>query len=132
MGIFILLGCLVIFGFFMAYFGDYYEVFLLECIGRVAGIISSFILVILLCFLPTLQSDFDYTKEKYYNLKSQVEYVESDMIFNDANLRNQVLEMNNKIASHKVYSKNWWIGKFYSEEIGNLPRLQWKSEQVFK
>lgn len=128
MGIFIICGALFVICILLAWLGEYCNLFTINIIGFAGAFIMGIILFISACFLPTLRSDFDYTKEKYYNLKAQVEFVESDMILNDANLRNQVLEMNNKIASHRVYSKNWWIGNFYSEEIGNLPRLQWKNE----
>ena len=129
MGFFIVFGSLLVLSILLAYascrwfWGDFCCV--LAC---VFGIISAFVLAVALIALPIQQSEFDYTKEEYYNLKVQVEYVESDIVLNDANLRNQVLEMNNKISSHKVYSRNWWVGVYYSKEIGNLPKLQWKNE----
>ena len=64
----------------------------------------------------------------HYNLKAQVEYIDKDDIVTSENLRNQVLNMNNTIDSHRVYHKNIWIGDFYSEKIGNLPKLEWKSK----
>ena len=128
MGLFIVLGMVLVLGFFAAYVGVYYDCDILDTIGWISSIASSVGFVIALLFLPTLQSEFDNTKEQYYNLKAQVEYVESDIVLNDANLRNQVLEMNNKISTHKVYSRNWWVGVYYSKEIGNLPKLQWKNE----
>ena len=76
--------------------------------------------------LLTIEKDFEYTEAQYNNLKEQVEDVEYDYILTDANLRNQVLEMNNKIAKHRTYCDNPWVGLWYSERIGNLENLQWK------
>lgn len=73
--------------------------------------------------------EFDYIKEKYYNLERQINTIEYDDIVTDKNLRNQVLEMNNIISEHKVKSKNVWVDAWYSEEIGKLKPLEWKSKK---
>lgn len=75
--------------------------------------------------LLTIEKDFDYIEAQYNNLKEQVDYVDYDYILTDANLRNQVLEMNNKIAKHHTYCDNPWLGLWYSEHIGNLENLEW-------
>ena len=102
-------------------------------IGIITGIASLFIGVALLILIPdaiiTYNSEFDYIKEEYYNLERQVNTIEYDDIVTDKNLRSQVLEMNNKISKHKVYSKSKIIGIWYSEEIGNLKPLEWKSKK---
>ena len=94
-------------------------------IGIIDSVISGIIFVIMLSILTTIESDFDYTKETYYNLKNQIEYVSHDDIVTSENLRNQVLEMNNIISKHKIYSKNKWTNLWYSSEIGNLTPLKW-------
>ena len=132
MGIFIVFGCLLVLSIIFVYASYRWYCDDLCVLGWVLGVISAFALAVALIALLVRQSEFDYTKEQYYNLKSQVEYVETDIILNDANLRNQVFEMNNKISSHKVYSRNWWVGTYYSKEIGNLPKLQWKNELKVK
>ena len=60
-------------------------------IGIIDSVVSGIIFVIMLSILTTIDSDFDYTKEKYYNLKNQIEYVSHDDIVTSKNLRNQVL-----------------------------------------
>ena len=75
--------------------------------------------------LLTIEKDFDYIEAQYNNLKEQVDYVDYDYILTDANLRNQVLEMNNTIAKHYTYCDNPWLGLWYSERIGNLENLEW-------
>lgn len=66
--------------------------------------------------------------EEYENLKYQVESVEKDYIVTDANLRQQVLEMNNKISKNKVYSSNIWVSAFYNPELGKCEKLAWKQD----
>lgn len=88
-----------------------------------------------LCFIGALvvtidlKSNFAYKEDRYNNLKAQVEMCDRDDIVTGANLRNQVLEMNNDIAKHRQYSKNVWIGMYYSERLGSLEPLQWKTNK---
>lgn len=91
------------------------------------AIITLSLLAALFCggSLLTIEKDFDYIEAQYNNLKEQVEYVDYDYILTDANLRNQVLKMNNTIAKHRTYCDNPWLGLWYSERIGNLENLEW-------
>lgn len=66
--------------------------------------------------------------EEYENLKYQVENIEMDYIVTDANLRQQVLEMNNKISKNKIYGDNIWISAFYNPELGKCEKLMWKQQ----
>lgn len=130
MGILITIIILFIAGFICIYYGDnnFYSDILV-----VGGILLSLIIgLALLCIIPDIISTrikFDYIKEEYHNLELQINTIEYDDIVTGANLRNQVLEMNNKISEHKVYSKNIWVNLWYSEEIGNLKPLEWKSKK---
>ena len=99
----------------------------LEPIAWIVGLFSSGVFVIMLMFAMTLSTQFDYTEEKYNNLKQQLEYVEYDDVVTSENLRNQVLDMNNEISHHKCYAKNFWVGMWYSKAIGQLQPLKWKS-----
>jgi len=94
-------------------------------------LISIFGLGFITCLACTidLKSNFAYNEDRYNNLKAQVEMCDRDDILTDANLRNQVLDMNNDISKHKQYSKNVWIGMYYSERLGSLEPLQWKSNK---
>ena len=106
---------------------DEYDVLQPLCFA--CGIIALCAEVCMLLSTITLSSEFAYTEAQYNNLKKQVEYADQDDIVTDANLRNQVLEMNNTISEHKCYSSNIWIGVWYSERIGNLEPLKWKSNK---
>ena len=99
-----------------------------EILGSVLTIICGLILVVMLLRTTTLSSDFAYIEEKYNNLKNQLEKIDHDDIVTGENLRNQVLEMNNKISMHKCYSQNKWVSMYFSEHIGNLEPLEWKSK----
>ena len=124
MGLFIFLALLVIAGLILAIrckslYSD------VDILGEVVAIMSVIVLVGVLCYSMTLPSKFSYEKAYYHNLKEQLEYVEHDDILTGENLRNQVLEMNCTISKHKCYSRNFFIGVFFSEEIGNLEPLRY-------
>lgn len=123
----IILICLFILGILFWTIGDKYDSFgsvIFGIFGSIVGIIGTIVIIIVGI---TLENDFEYTESQYYNLKSQVEYVDKDDIVTSENLRNQVLYMNNTIDKHRIYHKNFIIGDFYSERIGNLKKLEWKS-----
>ena len=115
-------------GIVFIYVGNEYDYFGLFMFGAIAACFSFIGLIICGCIGITLESDWEYTEAQYYNLKAQVEYIDKDDIVTSENLRNQVLNMNNKIDSHRIYHKNIWVGDFYSEKLGNLPKLEWKSK----
>jgi len=119
--------CLLFLGGLFWIIGDKYDligqvIFGIFC--SVTGVIGSIVVIIVGI---TLENDFEYIESKYYNLKNQVEYVDKDDIVTSENLRNQVLHMNNTIDKHRIYHKNFVMGDFYSERIGNLKKLEWKS-----
>lgn len=108
--------------------GMKYDCFGLYICSAITACLVLIALIICICVGMTIESDWEYTEAQYYNLKAQVEYIDKDDIVTSENLRNQVLDMNNTIDSHRVYHKNMWVGDFYSEKIGNLPKLEWKSK----
>jgi hypothetical protein len=96
--------------------------------GFLCTVIGGLVVFFILLFLMEKESQFAYREDQYNNLKAQVEMCDRDDIVTDANLRNQVLEMNNDICKHRRYSINVWTGMFYSKRIGDLELLQWKSD----
>ena len=123
----IIVLCLFIIGLILVRLGYQEDYDVIGIIGVILSVCSGVVFVILLITFMTLNSSLEYQKSTYYNLKHQVEYVSKDDIVTSENLRNQVLEMNNCIDKHKVYRKNKFVKDFYSDEIGNLPKLEWKS-----
>ena len=124
----ILFICILLLGIVLMYLEDKLDSTICAICGIGSIFISTIALTVCLSIGFTLESDWEYYKAQYYNLKQQVEYVDKDDIITSENLRNQVLDMNNKIDSHKIYHNNFWLKDFYSEEIGNLPKLEWKSK----
>ena len=124
MGFLFLFGLLTLFGIILALYGSRRDYDGYVVVGVVTSIIGGIVLFVMLIEAATLPSDFDYTEEEYINLSMQIGTVDRDDIVTGENLRNQVLEMNNKISKHKCYSKNLWVGMFWSERIGALEPLE--------
>lgn len=129
MGILVLLCVLLIVFIGLIVLGNRYDSVWMPPIGIIFGGIDLLVIAIVISSMMTQQSDFDYIESRYYNLKEQVKYCEHDDIVTDANLRQQVLDMNNTIAKHRVYSHNIWVSMYYSERIGKLKNLKWEGKK---
>ena len=129
MGALIILFIAFIAGFIAIYFDNKFYSDILTIAGILLSLFTGVALLFLIPDVIVTHIKFDYIKEEYHNLELQINTIDYDDIVTGANLRNQVLEMNNKISEHKVYSKSILIGIWYSEEIGNLKPLEWKSKK---
>lgn len=89
------------------------------------------------CILISLigqNAEFEQDKERYYNTKNMIEQccefstdsTQNAVIYEN---RSKILEINNMISEHKVYSKNKWKNVWYSEEIGNLKPIEYKTKK---
>ena len=75
------------------------------------------------------EDDINRTIELYGSLKAQVEIVNNS---NDKTIRNAIIpdlikridSINNTIKKNKNNYDNWWVGMFYSEELGKLEPLR--------
>lgn len=99
--------------------------------GLVMGILTLIITIILISNLPW-KRDVQYDITKYEELKREVQQVskmsgkECDLtILVKKDLFEDVKKMNNYIDKNKTYCDSWWIGWFYSKEIGELPKLDY-------
>ena len=130
MGIIILFSVMLIIGIGLIVWGhnDFYDDWK-PFVGTIITILCVVALLIAICCTATLKEHFAYTESQYNNLKEQIEYCDRDDIVTDGNLRKQVLDMNNTIAKHREYCHNFWIGLYYSERIGSLENLKWKSNK---
>ena len=93
-----------------------------------ASIVFGIVFIIVCLTLCNRGKRFDYVKETYANLKTQVEEYNSlpdscKLVTFEYDIRKDVLEMNNKISRHEVMSKSIWKGLWFSEEIGRLDKL---------
>ena len=87
------------------------------------------------CSLININREFDYTIEKYNNLKVLVEEYNEKADSTgypelEYDIRKQVVEMNNEISRHKVMHDSPWNGSWYSEEVGNLPIITYKTKKI--
>ena len=123
----IIFVALLVIGILLFRIGDHNDFMPGVIIGITGIIFGSIGSLAILIMLTTLKSDFEFCEAEYYNLKHQVEYVNKDDVVTSENLRNQVLRVNNTIDHHRIYHKNIFVGDFYSEKIGNLPKLEWRS-----
>jgi hypothetical protein len=103
----------------------------LETCGLVIGILMLIALIICVCVLPK-KRDVQYDITKYEELKREVQQVskmsgkECDLtILAKKDLFKDVRRMNNYIDKNKTYCDSWWVGWFYSEEIGNLEKINY-------
>ena len=106
----------------------------LETCGWIMGILTLIVLIICVCVLPW-KRDVQYDITKYEELKREVQQVskmsgkECDLtILAKKDLFEDVRGMNNYINKNKTYYDSWWVGWFYSEEIGNLEKINYLYE----
>lgn len=100
------------------------DVILASLIG--IGMSAFLIGIVLLFTLVNRQTRFDYTIERYNNLKAITECYDSDSKdkIEAFTLREDILKMNNLISAHKVKSQSPWVNVWYSEKIGNLEPIK--------
>ena len=103
----------------------------LENCGWILGIFMLIDLIICACSLPW-KRDVQYDITKYEELKREVQQVskmsgkECDLtILAKKDLFEDVRRMNNYIDKNKTYCDSWWVGWFYSREIGNLEKINY-------
>lgn len=81
------------------------------------------------CFSIDRKNYFKYQIEEYENVKMQVEaYNRDTTTIENITLRQSVLDENNMVSKNKVFSKSKWVGPWYSEEIGNLEKLEMRKK----
>ena len=100
----------------------------IEEVAIALAIVMCICVIVTLLTLCNRGKRFDYTIEKYNNLKAQVEDYNSlpdsaKLISLEYDIRDDVLDMNNTISKHEVMSQSIWKGLWFSEEVGNLPKL---------
>ena len=91
----------------------------LVLVGSIIGDINSY----------KTEDDINRTIELYGSLKAQVEIVNNS---NDRTIRNAIIPdliervdiINKTIEKNKNNYDSWWVGMFYSEEIGKLEPLR--------
>jgi hypothetical protein len=93
--------------------------YVLVLVGSIVGDINNY----------KTEDDINRTIELYGSLKAQVEIVNNS---NDKIIRNAIIpdliervdSINKTIKKNKNNYDSWWVGMFYSEEIGKLEPLR--------
>ena len=92
-------------------------------LGTVISIISTLVLIIVICVSIGIKSEWDAIKYDYTFTKELVENYERGDYGNIVPLTDKVLTLNKTISKHKAYCHNPWFNVWYSDEIGNLEPL---------
>ena len=77
-------------------------------------------LIVSLCLFINLDKRFETTINRYETTVQMVESYAGQDYGNMGSLVEQVVAINNIIATHKAHHDSKWVGLWYSEEIGNL------------
>jgi hypothetical protein len=132
--VFGILGLLLLGSIFAIIYGNKKYNDGLEVLGWIVGVSALIALIICVCALPW-KRDIQYDIARYEELKREVQQVskmsgkECDLtILAKKDLFEDVRIMNNYIDKNKTYHNSWWIGWFYSKEIGNLEKIDYLYE----
>jgi hypothetical protein len=126
MGFIILLIVLIVLSIIIIIISNNKNLDLLNFVGVVVVSISTMALIIMLLILPTMKSDFEQYKNEYQTTKMLIDSYKGEEYGNINALTEKIIYVNDKIASHKAGSKNFWINIWYSEEVGNLEPITFK------
>lgn len=93
------------------------------------SIVSGVVLLFLSLSLININKKFELEIEEYENLRYQVEEYNSmdepiKVSSVEYDIREKVLEVNNRISRHKVMCKSVWVSPWYSEKVGSLEKLK--------
>lgn len=132
--VFGILGLLLLGSIFAIIYGNEKYNDGLEVLGWIVGFCTLITIIICICNLPW-KRDVQYDITKYEELKREVQQVskmsgkECDLtILAKKDLFEDVRGMNNYIDKNKTYCDSWWVGWFYSREIGNLEKINYLYE----
>lgn len=123
----ILFSILAVVGITVGYLIDKYtyaDADVLSVVSYFTGVISAIALVIALCFLIGINRRFDAMVYQYETTVEMVNSYTGQDYGNMGALVEQVVNINNGIASHKARYNSVWVGLWYSERIGNLEPIK--------
>ena len=84
------------------------------------GVLSVCGLITALCLLINIDKRFDATIYKYETTVQMIDSYAGQDYGNMGSLVEQVVGINNTIASHKAHYTSKWVGLWHSERIANL------------
>ena len=121
----ILFSILAVVGITVGYLiGKYTYADVLSVVSYFTGVISAIALVIALSLLIGINRRFDAMVYQYETTVEMVNSYTGQDYGNMGALVEQVVNINNSIASHKARYNSVWVGLWYSERIGNLEPIK--------
>ena len=93
-------------------------------ISYLIGGVSAITLIIISCLLIGINRRFDAMVYQYETTVEMVNSYTGQDYGNMGALVEQVVNINNGIASHKARYNSVWVGLWYSERIGNLEPIR--------
>ena len=126
MGIIILLGFIVVLCIALYFLDEIFDWDMIQGISFVLGFVSSAFFVFLLLSTLTLEADFQKDLNKYEALTGYIDNARSQDLseFERFKAIDQITEMNDKIATHRAYKDNLWIGIWVSDKIASLEYIK--------
>lgn len=121
----ILLSIIAVVGITVGYLIDKYAYAdVLSVVSYFTGVISAIALVIALSLLISINRRFDAMVYQYETTVEMVNSYTGQDYGNMGALVEQVVNINNGIASHKARYNSVWVGLWYSERIGSLEPIK--------
>jgi hypothetical protein len=123
----LIISLVILFGLLL-YLNTETENELLEFVSIFLGLFDILTIIILICLIkwPKIVEK---NIIEYNELKTEVEQVykiapEQKSIIPEE-LFKSIREMNVKIDKNALYCDSWWLGWFFSDEIGNLEKIEY-------
>lgn len=88
------------------------------------GVCTLIGLVVSLCLFINLDKRFDATIYSYETTVEMIDSYAGQDYGNMGSLVEQVVKINNTIATHKAHHDSKWVGLWYSERIANLEPIR--------
>ena len=125
--LFLILGLIILGGIALCIWGNLGGYDGRDCAILTGGAIIFITLIVLSCILTNVpwKRSVEYDLAKYNELKTELLQT-SDRDIVQKELVDKVYEMNIYIEKNRIYRHSLWKGWLYSEEIGNLPKLELK------
>jgi hypothetical protein len=99
------------------------------CAFVATGVISVCGLITALCLLINIDKRFDATIYKYETTVQMIDSYAGQDYGNMGSLVEQVVKINNTIATNKAQYDSKWMGLWYSERIANLEPITFNSNK---
>jgi hypothetical protein len=96
------------------------------------GSIAAFTLIICSLTLINKERRFDAIQEQYQVISVMVDSYSGQDYGNMSALIDEVVRMNNRIATHKAFYTSPWTGIWYSEKIANLEPIKFSKNPGLK